>query len=124
MPWDRCVARAATAVRGPAGPPPPIAHELARPHLVERLAQRWTKAVTLVVAGPGFGKSTVLSQAMRVHAIEPFGIEGWATCQPGCEQSDRLAAGLAAALGCVPCGEDPLTDVLDAFREHSPLDVC
>src|SRR6476659_5221537 len=73
----------------PAGPPPPIAYELARPHLVERLAARWDKSLTLVVAGPGFGKSTVLAQAMRVHALEPFGIEGWAACRPGYEQAER-----------------------------------
>jgi ATP/maltotriose-dependent transcriptional regulator MalT len=77
-----------------------------------------------VVAGPGFGKSTILAQAMRVHALEPTGIEGWATCQPGYEQAGCLPAALVAALGCAPCGDDPLTEVLHAFREHSPLDVC
>jgi DNA-binding SARP family transcriptional activator len=108
----------------PTLPPRPIANELARPHLVDRLAARWTSAVTLVVAGPGFGKSTILAQAMRVEALEPSGIEGWTTCQPGYEQAGCLAAALVAALGCVPRGDDPLADVLHAIREHSPLDVC
>ncbi len=112
------------ALMAPALPPRPIANELARPHLVERLAVRWTNAVTLVVAGPGFGKSTILAQAMRVHALEPSGIEGWAVCQPGYEQAGCLAGALVAALGGTPRGDDPLTEVLRAVREHSPLDVC
>ena len=89
-----------------------------------RLAVRWTKPLTLVVAGPGFGKSTALAQAVRGHALEPAGVEGWVACHPGHEQAEDLAAALLAALGCVPRCEDPLTDVLEAFRHHSPLDVC
>jgi hypothetical protein len=41
----------------PDGLPWPTADELARPRLIARLAERWVKPVTLVVAGPGFGKS-------------------------------------------------------------------
>jgi LuxR family transcriptional regulator, maltose regulon positive regulatory protein len=85
---------------------------------------RWTKPLTLVVAGPGFGKSTALAQAVRGHALEPAGVEGWVACHPGHEQAEDLAAALLGALGCVPRCEDPLTDVLEALRHHSPLDVC
>ena len=35
--------------------------EIDRPALLARLAQRWQVPVTLVVAGAGFGKSTVLA---------------------------------------------------------------
>ena len=51
------------------GPPSPLADELTRPQLVRRLALRWTTPVTVVVAGPGFGKSTAMAQAMHTAEI-------------------------------------------------------
>ncbi len=107
-----------------AGAPLPIAHELWRPRLVRCLARRWTTPVTLVVAGPGFGKSTALAQAVRGNALEPTGVDGWVACHAGHEQAEHLAAEVLRSLGRVPACEDPLTDVLEALRAHSPLDVC
>lgn len=87
------------------------------------LARRWEVPVTLVVAGPGLGKTTALAQAVRAHALTPAGIEAWVGCRPGHEQAEVCAAAVAAALGHAPTG-DPGTDVLEALRRHAPLDVC
>lgn len=84
------------------GPPWPTADELARPHLVRRLAARWTRPVTLVIAGAGFGKSTALAQSMRANALEPSGIDAWVACHAGHEQAERLVADILAELGDTP----------------------
>ena len=69
-----------TMQRSPAGracqrAAPALTGELARPHLVPRLAARWSVPVTAVVAGAGFGKSTFLAQACRADAVAPPGIQ-------------------------------------------------
>ena len=81
------------------GPPRALTGELLRSGLIERLAVRWQVAVTTVVAGPGFGKSTVLAQATRQHAADPCGIESWVTCEPGDEDARRLSAAICRAFG-------------------------
>lgn len=124
MPLVEAEARGPRWVPAPDGPPLPMADELFRSDLVRRLAARWTKPLTLLVAGPGFGKSTVLGQTVRDHALEPSGIEVWVSCHAGHEQAEHFASAILAALGAAPRHEDPVTDVLDALRRHSPLDVC
>src|SRR6476659_9009153 len=99
------------------GQPSPLRHEVARPHLVERLAQRWSVPVTTVVAGAGFGKSTLLSQALRAEAAAPSGIECWVACRPGHERAADLAGSIIAAVGGVVTG-DPIGATLAAFHRH------
>src|SRR5688572_16336967 len=54
--------------------------ELPRLRLVELLTLRWCHPVTLLVAGAGFGKTTVLAQAVRAHLLAPRGIDAWVSC--------------------------------------------
>jgi len=86
-------------VMGSWGPPAPLRHELPRPHLAARLARRWSVPVTTVVAGAGFGKSTVLAQALRAEAAAPVSIDGWVSCRAGHERDVDLAASIVGALG-------------------------
>ena len=106
------------------GPPAPLRHELARPFLAARLARRWSVPVTTVVAGAGFGKSTLLAQALRAEAAAPVGIDGWVSCRPGHERDIDLAAGIVGAIGGHPSDADPLRAVLGALRAAAPVDVC
>ena len=106
------------------GPPSPLRHELARPYLAARLARRWSVPVTTVVAGAGFGKSTLLAQALRGEAAAPVGIDGWVSCRPGHERDIDLAAGIVAAVGGHPFDGDPLSAVLGVLRAAAPIDVC
>jgi len=85
------------AFRARSGAPWPLVDELSRPHPVRRLAARWTNPVTLVLAGHGFWKSTLLAQAKRVSLLEPAGVEAWVGCQAGDDQADHLPAKALAA---------------------------
>ncbi len=106
-----------------AGPPPPMPQEVWRAHVVGRLAARWRHPVTVVIAGPGFGKTTALAQAVRSHAAAPVGVEAWVSCAAGHEDAGRLAADIVVALHGVPGTGDPLGDVLATMRAHAPVQV-
>ena len=53
----------------------------------------------MVRAGAGFGKSTLLAQAVRANASEPRGIDVWHTCTPGDVDRDVLGQALLDVLG-------------------------
>lgn len=106
------------------GAPRAIAGEILRTSLVERLAARWDVPVTTVVAGPGFGKSTALAQATRLHAADPRGIESWVTCEPGDEDARRLSEVICRAFGVNAAVTGPVDAVLEALRECSPMESC
>ncbi|SER83493.1 hypothetical protein SAMN05216188_11667 [Lentzea xinjiangensis] len=82
--------------------PRPLDVELPRLRLVGRLDTRWTRPVTLVTAGAGFGKTTALAQAVRANLLEPRGIDAWVTCGPGHEDAAGLAASILRAAGARP----------------------
>ena len=106
------------------GPPRAIGGEILRTRLIERLAVRWDVPVTTVVAGPGFGKSTALAQATRLHAADPRGLESWVTCEPGDEDAPRLAGAICHAFGVEPTATGPLDTALEALRACSPIECC
>ncbi|MEU4558690.1 BTAD domain-containing putative transcriptional regulator [Actinoplanes sp. NPDC023936] len=111
-------------MRLPGGPPRAISGEILRARLIDRLAARWDVPVTTVVAGPGFGKSTALAQAMRRHAADPRGVEAWVTCEPGDEDARRLAAAVCRAFDVPAPAVAPLDAVLEALRAASPIETC
>ncbi|MET9230719.1 hypothetical protein [Lentzea sp. NPDC003310] len=112
--------------------PRPLDAELPRPRLVDRLRSRWSRPVTLVTAGPGFGKTTALAQAVRANLLAPQGIDAWVTCGPGHEDAGRLAAAILDALGTdardvLVTSQAPrelARDVVAALLAKAPLDVC
>ncbi|RDI22175.1 hypothetical protein [Lentzea flaviverrucosa] len=103
--------------------PRPLDVELPRLRLVDRLRTRWSRPVTLVAAGAGFGKTTALAQAVRANLLAPRGIDAWVTCGPGHEDAGRLAAAILDALGRPSLAPDAEA-VLAALRGAAPLDVC
>ncbi|BAL91119.1 putative SARP-family transcriptional regulator [Actinoplanes missouriensis 431] len=111
-------------MRLPGGPPRAISGEILRTRLIDRLAARWDVPVTTVVAGPGFGKSTALAQAMRRHAADPRGVEAWVTCEPGDEDARRLATAVCRAFGVPAPAVTPLDAALEALRSASPIETC
>lgn len=80
--------------------------------------------MTTVVAGPGFGKSTALAQAVRLHAVDPRGLEAWVTCEPGDEDARRLATAICEAFGVEAPAVAPLDMVVEALRSASPVESC
>jgi len=105
-------------------PPRPFATELVRSRLVELATRRFSVPVTVVVAGAGFGKSTLLAQAIRANVAEPRGRDAWVSCEPGDGDAEHLAAALLTALGGAGPRRDHVDAVLDALGRHAPVDVC
>ncbi|PRY45134.1 BTAD domain-containing putative transcriptional regulator [Umezawaea tangerina] len=106
--------------------PRPLDVEVPRPRLVRSLAGRWDRPVTVVVAGPGFGKTTALAQAVRANLLEPRGVDVWVDCAAAHEDPVLLARTLLAALST----EDRVRaapgarDVVGALVRLAPVDVC
>jgi len=80
------------------GPPEPRRGALTRPRLLSVLLGRWDHRVTLLVGGPGFGKSTLLLQAMEENRLAPRGQDVWIGVGPQDAEGDSLARAVAAAL--------------------------
>jgi DNA-binding SARP family transcriptional activator len=103
-----------------AAPPADPGH-LLRPRLVEALAERWNRRVVVVAAGAGFGKTTVLAQALHENRLAPRGIDRWVTCEP----RDRDAGSLAADLAAVLDARSPAaSDLVAAVAAHTPVPVA
>jgi DNA-binding SARP family transcriptional activator len=92
--------------------------------LVDRLEGRWTHPVTVIQAGAGFGKSTLLAQAVRANTLAPKGVELWHACAPGDVDSDVLSGALLRALGVDEPRPDPAAQIGEILAAFSPLDVC
>src|SRR6201986_2042925 len=89
---------AVTLMTRPFGLPRALDVELPRLRLVRLLEGRWDRPVTLLVAGPGFGKTTVLAQAVRAHQVAPRGIDVGVSCEAAYEDPVRLATALLDAM--------------------------
>jgi LuxR family transcriptional regulator, maltose regulon positive regulatory protein len=85
---------------------------------------RWTAAVTTVIGGAGFGKSTLLAQAYRHNLARPRGIEAWVACEPGDEDAERLADAVLRSLDAPPAFGDPSAAIVGALRHTSPVPIC
>src|SRR6478672_3932773 len=98
---------AAALMPQPAALPRVLDVELPRLRLVRLLEGRWDRAVTLVVAGPGFGKTTVLAQAVRAHQAAPRGIDVWLSCAAAYEDPVCFATALLDALSADGRAREP-----------------
>ena len=114
-------------------PPRPGRPLVRRSDLLRRLQGRWDRPVTIVVAGPGFGKSSLLVQAVDENTLAPRGDDCWLGCGPGDDDPGRLAGGLATALDAdlsrlleAPAvGVADLASALaDEMWRRSPRQVC
>ncbi|MCP3936377.1 MAG: hypothetical protein GY708_13505, partial [Actinomycetia bacterium] len=96
-----------------AAPPRIGPSTIARARIVDLLDERWDRAVISIVAGAGFGKSTLLAQAMASNAAEPRGQDVWLSLRPADNDASTLLAGLFQALdGEVPVDSELTVDSL------------
>ena len=89
---------------------PPLANRdlIMRPRLLDVLRGRFERPLTVVVAPAGFGKTSLLGQAVSENALSPVGEDRWLTCQPDDTTLSVLASGAFAAVGlAAPAPEDP-----------------
>ncbi len=108
----------------PVGVQLPLPDEIVRPRLLDRLEDRWTHPVTVIQAGAGFGKSTLLAQAVRANSLAPTGIDVWHACAPGDVDSEALGSALLRALGVDRPARSPAGQIVESLTAFSPLDVC
>ena len=100
--------------RGPSSAKPTVrAGLIERPRLVARLGERFERRLTVVTAGAGYGKSTLLAQALRDNALDPRGVDAWV--QLGA--LDRTPAHLLAALAVAVAGEPGMADDVAELAE-------
>ena len=99
-----------------------------RPRLLEQLRGRFERPLTAVVAAAGFGKTTLLTQAVQENALAPLGDDRWLTCQREDTTVSFLASGAFAAVGATgPVPEDPraaAVAVADAIWSAAPTHVA
>ena len=116
--------RSVTARQSP-GPPAALAGEVTRGRLLSVLAERFERPVTTIAAGAGFGKTTLLAQAMRQNLTAPVGIDAWVSCQPDDEDPLQFAAACCRAIGADRTSATGRgSEVIAAMRQMSPIDVC
>jgi len=97
-----------------------------RPRLLDRLRKRFARNVTVVVAPAGFGKSTLLAQAVAENDLSPEGRDVWLSCSADHVVASALMASLCDAFGIVapPSFEGAVDAVVDACWHHSPTQVA
>ncbi|HXM54516.1 MAG TPA: hypothetical protein VOB72_03940, partial [Candidatus Dormibacteraeota bacterium] len=92
------------------------------------LAGRFERRVTLIVAGPGFGKTSLLVQAWDRNAASPRGIDLWHTCRPYDDAASQLGPHLCSLTGvAVPSGAGlpaVVRATADAIWRRAPVDVA
>jgi LuxR family transcriptional regulator, maltose regulon positive regulatory protein len=105
-------------------PPPALHGELVRSRLLADVNRRFKVPLTVITAGAGFGKSTLLAQAIRANQADPRGIDAWLSCEPADCDASHLAAAVVAALGQTNDRGKPIEQILDAVGRLAPIDVC
>ncbi|MGZ4666472.1 MAG: BTAD domain-containing putative transcriptional regulator [Frankiaceae bacterium] len=98
---------------------------MTRPRLLALLGERFERRLVLVVAGAGFGKSTLLAQAVAENQLDPRGVDVWLSCAQDDAAASQLAAGLLTALHADPAGAgDPGAAIAAAVWQRAPAEVA
>ncbi len=105
-------------------PPPLGRYAFVRGRLLDVVAERFNRRLIVIEAGAGFGKTTLLVQALA--DLRGLGRDAYLSCDGGDSTPSRLLAGLLRALGREPAeGDFPTVgDVVEAAWAISPDRVC
>jgi LuxR family maltose regulon positive regulatory protein len=116
------------------GPPAINRPAVVRPRLLDAMQGRFERRVTALVAGPGFGKSTLLAQALAENQLSPRGIDVWLGCSADDAAVSELTFALLSRLGSTVGSHGPTegpTDprtaartVADAVWSRAPTQVA
>ena len=101
---------------------------LIRPRLLTVVNQRWTRPMTAVIGGAGFGKTTLLAQTLEQNRGSRIGTDIPIRLEPADASASRFATRLMTALG-VPAPRltdaHDLADVLvEACWSRAPTPIC
>lgn len=109
----------------PAGTGANTSHLIERPRLVDRLAARFARRLTIVVGGGGAGKTTLLREAINAELDH---VDAFHSCGPADRDDTRLMAealsAVAAATGVAEPLGDPTTALVDIVLAESPRQVA
>ena len=122
--WRVMAPKSPSSSRRAPRPPAASTGELVRRRLLDTIGRRFDVPITVMAAGAGFGKSTLLAQAIRVNHAEPCGVDAWLSCEAGDGDASALADAIASSLGYHGDCREPLDHVVEAFGQHAPVDVC
>ena len=102
---------------------------LVRERLLDRLRDRWIASVTVVSAPAGYGKTTLLAQAISENATGPLGIDCWLACTPDvAAAASSLGSALCRSIGIAPVGHadeaEVANTIVEALWQRSPQQVA
>ncbi len=103
---------------------PHAVERLSRPRLLTVLDGRFERRLTIVTAGAGFGKTTLLRQALDRNREDQSGQDRWLSCRPVDDRPAEFASALRRAVGCRPGDSDPVEAVCDELWRQSPAEVA
>src|SRR5262245_32674620 len=95
---------------------------LARTRLLDRLQQRWIAPVTVVAAPAGYGKTTLLAQAVAANDAAPMGIDCWVTCGPDSAVASSLAQRICRAVGATDVAVD-IPSFFGGAQDHGVAEI-
>lgn len=78
----------------------------------------------MLQAGAGFGKTTILSQALERREDDPMCVDRWLGCGARDDSEGEFAAGLRLAMGLSRSDGDTVRVVCDAVWKESPAEVA
>ncbi len=96
---------------------------LPRPRLVTPLRDRFERRLTVLTAGAGFGKSTLIAQAVSENEIEQLGSDVVVSVQEGDRAPGRLRRRIGEALG-LEVDEPTTGQLVDVVWCRSPTAVA
>lgn len=108
-------------------PPPPKRNpgdnSVVRERLLPVLRERFDRRLTVIVGGAGFGKSTLLRQALMENAIEQLGVDAYLRVDERDRTPAHLCQRLADAIGA-PHGIQHVEELVDAIWGMTPTSVA
>ena len=110
---------------GPSSARPTVrAGLIERPRLVARLGERFERRLTVVVAGAGYGKTTLLAQAMRDNGLDPRGVDAWVQLGALDRTPAHLLTVLAEAVAGEPGAVEDVAELADLVLVRAPEEVA
>ena len=92
-----------------------------RTRLLEALRGRFDRPLTVLVGGPGFGKTTVLAQSLLDNRLDALGTDLWLRVVDRDRVASHFIAGLAQSItGVANNGIESIDEVLDLIWTRTP----
>ncbi len=105
--------------------PTAAADLVTRPRLIRLLRRRFEERLTVVTAGAGFGKTTLLAQAVQENRLEQFGQDYWLGVRELDRDPDQLLIGLFQSITGLPGRPSVTTDeIAELVWMRSPDSVA